>query len=115
MSYNNAKVKKQGGTSVLLKSEFWVTVVTAVSGLLMAFGVITQDQSDSIAKYVPNMIGALLSLISSLGFVKTQHAAKVEVFRALCAANMDKDGQFRAQGVGAAEDRVREAASSVGL
>lgn len=115
MGYSGIRVRKQGATSVLLKSEFWVTVVMAVSGLLMAFGVITKDQASGIEKYMPNVIGAVLSLLSSLGFVRTQHAAKVEVFRALCAANLDRDGQFRAQGAGTPEDRVREAAASVGL
>ncbi len=115
MGCSGMKVEKRGATSVLMKSEFWVTAVMAVSGLLMAFGVITQDQASGIEKYMPNVIGAVLSLLSSLGFVKTQHAAKVEVFRALCAATLGKDGQFRVQGVGTAEDRVHEAAASVGL
>ena len=73
-------------TSVFVKPEFWATLVTGVSGLLLTFGVITQEQADGISWYVPNIIGAVMSLLSLFKFVGTQHAAKVEVFRALCAA-----------------------------
>ena len=73
-------------TSVFVKPEFWTTLVTGVSGLLLTFGVITQEQADGVSRYVPNIIGAVMSLLSLFKFVGVQHAAKVEVFRALCAA-----------------------------
>lgn len=75
-------------TSVFAKSEFWITAVTSISGLLMAFGIITPEQGDNLVKYVPNIIGAVMSLLSSFKFVGVQHAAKVEVFRASCAMKL---------------------------
>lgn len=76
--------------SVLTKPEFWATFVTCVSGLLLAFGVITPEQSKGLEIYVPNIIGAILSLLSSFKFINVQHAARVEVFRAMCATNLAK-------------------------
>lgn len=102
-------------TSVFAKPEFWMTLVTSVSGLLLAFGVITPDQSESVAKYAPNVIGALLSLLSTFKFIGVQHAAKVEVFRAMCAMRLDKEGQFKALGAGTPEQQVASIARSVGL
>ena len=77
-------------TSVFVKPEFWATFVTCVSGLLLAFGVITPEQSKGLETYVPNIIGAILSLLSSFKFINVQHSAKVEVFRAMCATNLAK-------------------------
>lgn len=102
-------------TSVLRKPEFWMTLVTSVSGLLLAFGVITPEQSDSVTKYVPNIIGSLLALLSSFKFTGVQHAARVEVFRAMCALSLGKDGEFRAQGVGTPEEKVAGFARAAGL
>ena len=102
-------------TSVFAKSEFWMTLVTSVSGLLLAFGVITPEQSEGIAKYAPNVIGALISLLSTFKFVGVQHSAKVEVFRAMCAMRLDKDGQFKALGAGTPEQQVASIARLAGL
>ena len=104
-------------TSVLLKPEFWVTVVTSVSGLLLAFGIITPEQSDGISKYAPNVIGAILALLSSTKFVSTQHSAKVEVFRAMCAMRIGKGsgGGATAQGVSSVEDEISSIACAAGL
>ena len=77
-------------TSVFAKPEFWTTFVTCVSGLLLAFGVITPEQSKGLETYVPNIIGAILSLLASFKFINVQHAAKVEVFRAMCATNLER-------------------------
>ena len=109
--------KKQGTTSVFRKPEFWVTVVTSLSGLLMAFGVITPSQAEGISSYAPNIIGAILALLSSTKFVGTQHAAKVEVFRAMCAMRIDKGngGGVNAQGVSSIEDEISSIACAAGL
>lgn len=102
-------------TSVFRKSEFWVTLVTSVCGMLIAFGVLTPEQSDSITRCVSTVVGAVMSLLSAFKFVGAQHAAKVEVFRAMCATRLDKDGQFSAQGVGTPEQQVAGIARRVGL
>lgn len=102
-------------TSVFRKSEFWVTLVTSVCGMLIAFGVLTPEQSDDIVRCVSTVVGAVVTLLSSFKFVGVQHAAKVEVFRATCAMHLDREGQFTAQGVLTPAAAVAQAAKSVGL
>lgn len=108
-------------TSVLAKPEFWMTLVTSVAGLLLAFGVITPDQAKGIEAYVPNIIGGILSLLSTFKFVNTQHAAKVEVFRAMCAASMQRneirraDGGVTAQSASSVEEDVAKLARATGI
>lgn len=102
-------------TSVFKKPEFWVTAVTGVCGMLLAFGVLTPEQSDSITKCVSTVVGAVVTLLSSFKFANTQHAAKVEAFRAMCALQMNKSGKFTAQGVGTPQEAVVKAARAVGL
>ena len=107
-------------TPVFKKSEFWVTLVTSVAGLLMAFGVITPEQADTIGEHLPNIIGALISLASTSRFVSAQSEAKVEVFRAMCAMriearNKDPDGKLTAQGAASIEDEVLNIARMAGL
>lgn len=109
-------------TSVFVKPEFWMTVVTSVSGLLLAFGVITPEQSEGIATYMPNLIGALLSLLTTFKFVGTQHAARVEVFRAMCAMRLEAldrakgdPGKVTAQAAFSAEGEVARLARTAGL
>lgn len=108
-------------TSVFVKPEFWMTVVTSVSGLLLAFGAITPEQNQGIATYAPNLIGAVLSLLSTFKFIGVQHAAKVEVFRAMCAVSMQKAELHKdnpgasALGVSSAEAEVAGMAKATGL
>lgn len=108
-------------TSVFVKPEFWMTVVTSVSGLLLAFGAITPEQNQGIATYAPNLIGAVLSLLSTFKFIGVQHAAKVEVFRAMCAVSMQKaelhkdNSGASALGVSSAEAEVAGMAKATGL
>jgi len=108
-------------TSVLTKVEFWMTVVTSVAGLLLAFGVITPEQSEGILTYAPNLIGAILALLSTFKFINVQHAARVEVFRAMCAMSLEKaalgpsDHKVSAQGVATAKEEVAQLAQAAGL
>ena len=108
-------------TSVFKKPEFWTTVVTGVSGLLLAFGVITPVQAGGIAEYVPQLIGALMAIISGSKFANTQRDEKVEVFRAMCAmrleqtARAEKAGQPSALSAAPAEDQVAAIARVAGL
>lgn len=111
-------------TSVLAKPEFWMTLVTCVAGLLLTFGVITPEQNEGIVKYAPNLIGAIMSLLSTFKFVNVQHAAKVEVFRAMCAMTMEQaertkagkgDGAATTQGVSSADEEVARLAKAAGI
>ena len=102
-------------TSVFKKPEFWVTLATGISGLLIAFGVLTPEQSDSITKCVSTVVGAIVTLLSSFKFANAQHAAKVEAFRAMCALQLNKAGEFTAQGVETPHEAVVRAARAVGL
>lgn len=109
------KKKAKKTTPVWKKSEFWTTVTTSVSGLLLAFGIITPAQAGSVAQFAPNIIGALLALLSTSKFVETQHREKIEVFRAMCALGSEKQGEVTTQGLETAEDRVADIARAVGL
>ena len=106
-------------TSVLAKPEFWLTLVTSVAGLLLVFGVITPEQNEGVAKYAPNLIGAIMSLLSSFKFINVQHAAKVEVFRAMCATNLERaaraPGGVSAQSASTVQDEVAALARAAGL
>ncbi len=108
-------------TSVFKKPEFWMTVVTSVSGLLLAFGVITPATASGIAEFAPQLIGALMAIISGSKFINTQRDEKVEVFRAMCAMRMEqaakaeKAGQPSALSAASAEDQVAEIARIAGL
>ena len=102
-------------TSVFKKPEFWMTLVTSVCGMLIAFGVLTPEQSDSITRCVSTVVGAVVALLSSFKFVGAQHAAKVEVFRAMCVLQTDRDGKFTAQNAESPAEAVAKAARSVGL
>ena len=111
----NSNVKT---TSVLAKPEFWVTLVTSVSGLLLAFGVITPEQAKGVEAYAPNIIGGLLSLLSTTKFISAQTATRVEVFRALCAMRLEARTQgapVSAQSLAANDNDILHAARAVGL
>lgn len=112
--------KKSTTTPVYAKSEFWTSIATAVSGLLLAFGVFTPSQASTVTALVQQIIGGLLTLVSSSKFVSTQHSAKIEVFRALCATHFSPDGKVKAQGVKAqgmsmGEDQIASIARIAGL
>lgn len=108
-------------TPAYKKPEFWTTLLTSVAGLFLAFGAITPEQAKGIGEYVPNIIGALMSLLSTFKFVGTQHAAKVEVFRAMCAASMQRAEMQRAkpgataQGVSDPKAEIARLAQAAGL
>lgn len=108
-------------TSVFKKPEFWTTVVTGVSGLLLAFGVITPAAASGIAEFAPQLIGALMALIAGSKFVNTQRDEKIEVFRAMCAMRLEqatraeKAGQVSAFSTTPAEDQVADLARVAGL
>lgn len=108
-------------TPAFRKPEFWLTLTTSVAGLLLAFGIITPDQAKDVGEYVPNIIGALMSLLASFKFINTQHAAKVEVFRAMCSAAMQRaelaagNPGASAQGVAPADGGVAKLARAAGL
>jgi len=105
-------------TSVFKKPEFWASVVTSVSGLLLAFGIITPDQAKGVNEYVPNIIGALLSLLSTMKFIGAQTTAKIEVFRAMCTMQIERNangGNPTAQGVSSTEDEIGRLAKASGL
>lgn len=102
-------------TSVFRKPEFWVTAATSLCGILLACGVITPEQSDTITRCVSTVAGAVVALLSSFKFVGAQHAAKVEVFRAMCVMRLERRGEVSAQGVSSPEAEVAADARSVGL
>ena len=108
-------------TSVFMKPEFWTAVVTGVSGLLLAFGVITPAAAGGIAEFAPQLIGALMAIISGSKFINSQRDEKVEVFRAMCAMRMEqaakaeKAGQPSALAATPVEDQVAAIARIAGL
>lgn len=68
-------------------SEFWLAVVPATTGLLLALGIVSPEQltavNDSnvvIVKAVVQVIGAIVSALSTFGYVKGRSEVKAAFY-----------------------------------
>jgi hypothetical protein len=57
-------------------TEFWVSIVIAVSGVLVAMGVITPEQQAGIGEGLNTAIGGIMTVLSSLGYSISRGIAK---------------------------------------
>ena len=64
-------------------TEFWMSLIPAVVGLLLALGVVTPEQGDiitgqsgEIVAAVDKIIGAVMTIVVALGYAKSRGVAK---------------------------------------
>lgn len=57
-------------------TEFWVTVLVQVVGVIAALGLVTPDQSDTLVKAVIQGGGIIGMLLSAFGYAKSRAAVK---------------------------------------
>ncbi len=57
-------------------TEFWVTVLVQVIGVILALGVVTPDQADTLTKAVTQGSGIIAMLISAFAYTKGRAAVK---------------------------------------
>lgn len=60
-------------------AEFWTTLATNVVGLVVLFGGITTEQSTEVVSAVTQIVGAVLMLATSFGFIKSRAALRSEL------------------------------------
>lgn len=107
-------------TPIWRKSEFWVSLVTNITGILMAFGVVSTEQKDAITSCIPQVVGGVVALLSAFKFINVQQAAKAEAFKAMCAMRLSSQqprqapSALAAQALAVQED-VCGIAKTVGL
>ena len=57
-------------------TEFWLTLIPYVVGILMAFGVLSVDQAEAIKQGSTQIIGGLFTVLSALGYSVSRGLAK---------------------------------------
>ena len=72
-------------------SEFWLSLITGIVGVLTASGVVSSDEADHLTKAVQALVGAAITIASSLGYIITRTQLKQSVVAAVsdasCSAN----------------------------
>jgi hypothetical protein len=62
--------------------EFWATLITNVVGLGVLFGGLTSEQGNNVTEQLKIISGAIISLTSTLTYVKTRVDLKREIVQA---------------------------------
>jgi len=57
-------------------SEFWVTVIISILGVLVALGVITPEQKDTLAQSIQQIAGAVMAAAPVIGYALSRGRAK---------------------------------------
>lgn len=57
-------------------TEFWVTLIVQILGILVLLGVITPEQQDALAKAVAQGAGAIAMALSAFGYARSRGQAK---------------------------------------
>lgn len=79
--------------NLLKSSEFWTTLVGTVITITVLSGKLTPAQGSEISELITNIAGAVITLLATLGIVKTNTAKKRDVFEAKVAALLDTAGR----------------------
>lgn len=70
-------------TNAIKTAEFWTALVANIVGLVVLFGGVTQDQGTELTKQLQIMAGAIMSVLSTLGYVRARTDLKSEVVSAV--------------------------------
>jgi hypothetical protein len=62
---------------VYLTPEFWATIVGNIVGLVVVFGGLTAEQGTGMTQSLQTIAGAVLSIVTLLGFVGGQSKRKI--------------------------------------
>jgi len=77
----------------LKKVEFWTSLITGGIGAAVLLGGINAEQGKTVESNVQVIVGALMSIGISLGYLKQTSTAKMKIFEQSCArANMQLRG-----------------------
>ena len=57
-------------------SEFWVSVVVSVLGVLVALGIITPDQQNTLTQSIHQIVGAVMTVVPIAGYALSRGRAK---------------------------------------
>ena len=63
-------------------SEFWMTIASSILGMLALFGVVSQEEVDSIVAIVQSLVTALIGLALAIAPIITYIKSRAEVKRA---------------------------------
>ena len=58
-------------------TEFWVSVITGVTGLLVVTGTLNLEQSTAIGEAAQSISGAVIAVASAFGYAISRGLAKV--------------------------------------
>lgn len=72
MDMNNQNKLKTG----LLTTEFWITLATSATGIAVVLGYLTPVEADELIKAIAQVIGGLLTIISTVGYIYGRVALK---------------------------------------
>jgi len=57
-------------------TEFWVTLVTSIVGLLVLLGIITPDKSTEIVTLTQQIIASVMIIVPQIGYILSRGKAK---------------------------------------
>lgn len=57
-------------------SEFWVSVIISILGVLVALGVITPEQQGTLSESIQQIAGAIMAAAPIVGYALSRGAAK---------------------------------------
>ena len=67
-------------------SEFWVSTMTSIFGMLVLMGKLTQTEADTLTKAITAAAGAVVTIASMLGYIITRIQLKQSVVEATADA-----------------------------
>ena len=78
-------------------SEFWIALVTNLVGIAVIMGSFTDEQGAEITKSAQAIIGGVIAIATSLGYIKAR--VEIKKARANAAANGVSEEKLRTLGV----------------
>jgi uncharacterized membrane protein YhaH (DUF805 family) len=66
-------------------TEFWAALITNGIGLAVLFGGLTAEQGDVVGGELKTIAGAVIAILTSLGYIGVRGAVKLARARALAA------------------------------
>ena len=57
-------------------TEFWLSIVTAVLGIVVMLGYITPEQSTTLGTAISSIVGGVMTVISTIGYALSRAKTK---------------------------------------
>ena len=64
-------------------SEFWMAMITNIVGIVALLGYVTSDQATALVDGLSRVVGAVLMILTSFGYIKARTALRTAIAEAL--------------------------------